>query len=38
VLTAEQQTRPRSVRLDDARWAKLQALGSEWLRAQIDAA
>lgn len=29
---------PRSVRLDDARWAKLKALGTDWLEQQIDAA
>jgi len=29
---------PRSVRLDDARWAKLKTLGTEWLEHQIDKA
>ena len=28
----------RSVRLDDARWAKYQTLGRGWLEAAIDAA
>lgn len=31
-------TKPRSIRLDDDRWAKLQALGREWLERQIDSA
>lgn len=30
--------RPRSVRLDDARWHKLQQLGREWLERAIDRA
>jgi hypothetical protein len=30
--------RPRTVRLDAARWAKYQTLGREWLEAAIDAA
>lgn len=30
--------RPRTVRLDDARWAKYQTLGRGWLEAAIDAA
>lgn len=34
----EARTKPRSVRLTDARWAKLQLLGSAWLAAQIDRA
>lgn len=29
-------TKPRSIRLDDERWAKLQALGREWLERQLD--
>lgn len=37
-LPPEQQTKPRSIRLDDARWAKLQALGRDWLERKIDAA
>jgi hypothetical protein len=34
----EEQRRPRSVRLNDARWAKLQRLGGEWLENAIDKA
>lgn len=34
----EDQTKPRSVRLTDARWEKLKRLGSEWLAKQIDKA
>ena len=30
--------RPRSVRLGDAHWAKLQTLGTEWLERAIDRA
>ena len=30
--------RPRSVRLGDGHWAKLQQLGTEWLERQIDRA
>lgn len=29
---------PRTVRLDDERWARLRALGTEWLERQIDRA
>ena len=31
-------TKARSIRLDDERWAKLQALGREWLEKAIDKA
>ena len=34
----QEAAKPRSVRLDDARWAKLKALGREWLERIIDAA
>ena len=34
----EEQTKPRSVRLNDARWEKLKRLGSEWLSKAIDKA
>jgi len=34
----EAPTKPRSIRLDDARWEKLQALGREWLEKAIDKA
>lgn len=27
---------PRTIRLDDARWAKLRTLGTAWLEQQID--
>ena len=37
-LPPEQQTKPRSVRLTDARWAKLKRLGSDWLSGAIDRA
>lgn len=37
-LPPEQRTKPRSVRLDDARWAKLQRLGRDWLERVIDKA
>lgn len=39
-LPAEQRSdvKPRSVRLDDARWSKLQRLGRQWLEAAIDRA
>lgn len=30
--------KPRSVRLSEDRWAKLKALGTEWLERQIDRA
>lgn len=30
--------KPRSVRLSEARWAKLKSLGTEWLERQIDKA
>lgn len=38
VLSDAEQTKPRSIRLDDARWSKLKALGREWLERQIDRA
>jgi len=37
-LAPEDATKPRSVRLDDARWAKLKGLGREWLERAIDRA
>ena len=37
-LPPEQQTKPRSVRLNDARWEKLKRLGSDWLAGAIDRA
>jgi hypothetical protein len=30
--------KPRSVRLDEARWEKLKRLGTDWLERQIDKA
>lgn len=29
-------TKPRTLRLDDARWAKLQGLGRGWLERAVD--
>jgi hypothetical protein len=40
-LPPEEQTKPRSVRLNDTRWDKLKALnsnGSDWLNRAIDKA
>lgn len=37
-LPPEEQTKPRSVRLTDARWEKLKRLKSEWLNKAIDKA
>jgi hypothetical protein len=37
-LAPEDATKPRSVRLTDARWEKLKRLGSDWLAKQIDKA
>lgn len=34
----EEQRKPRSVRLNDSRWAKLQRLGADWLESAIDRA
>lgn len=34
----DQQRKPRSVRLNDERWSKLQRLGAGWLEAAIDRA
>lgn len=34
----EDRANPRTVRLDDARWHKLQSLGRAWLERQIDRA
>jgi hypothetical protein len=31
-------TKPRSIRLNNARWEKLKRLGSEWLAKAIDKA
>lgn len=33
-----EQTKPRSVRLNNARWEKLQHLGRNWLEDKIDRA
>lgn len=35
-LSPENATQPRSMRLNDARWAKLQRLGRDWLERAID--
>jgi hypothetical protein len=37
-LAPEDATKPRSVRLNDARWEKLKRLGTDWLARQIDRA
>jgi hypothetical protein len=37
-LPPEEQRKPRSVRLNEARWAKLQELGTAWLEKAIDRA
>ena len=37
-LPPEEATKPRSVRLNDARWEKLKRLGADWLAKQIDKA
>lgn len=37
-LPADEKTHPRSIRMNDARWAKLQQLGREWLENAIDKA
>lgn len=34
----EERTKPRSVRLNDARWEKFKRLGTDWLEQQIDRA
>lgn len=35
-IPPEKKRKPRSMRLDDARWLKLQALGGAWLDKAID--
>lgn len=37
-LDAEEKTKSRSVRLNDARWEKLKRLGMAWLSRAIDRA
>ncbi len=37
-LPADEATKPRSVRLNDARLEKLKALGMDWLADRIDRA
>jgi hypothetical protein len=37
-LPPEDHTKPRSVRLNDARWLKLKRLGTGWLEKAIDRA
>lgn len=37
-LTDSERAKLRSIRLTDAHWAKLQLLGMDWLREQIDKA
>lgn len=38
VLSEADQTKPRSVRLNQQRWDKLKSLGTEWLEQAIDRA
>lgn len=38
VLSEADQTKPRSVRLNQQRWDKLKSLGTEWLERAIDRA
>lgn len=37
-LAPHEATKPRSVRLNDVRWAKLQRLGRAWLEQAVDQA
>lgn len=37
-LPPDEKTKPRSIRLNDERWDKLQRLGREWLERTIDRA
>lgn len=37
-LAPEDATKPRSVRLNDARWEKLKRLGRDWFERTIDRA
>ena len=37
-LTDSERAKLRSIRLTDAHWAKLQRLGMDWLRKQIEKA
>lgn len=37
-LAPEDATKPRSVRLNNVRWLKLQKLGRDWLELKIDQA
>jgi hypothetical protein len=37
VLTIDQQTRPRTICLNEAHWEKLKALGARWLERKLDA-
>jgi hypothetical protein len=38
ILAPEDATKPRSVRLNDTRWAKYRRLGRDWLEREIDGA
>jgi hypothetical protein len=35
-LTVDQRTKPRTIRLNDARWEKLKSLGAQWLEQKLD--
>lgn len=37
-LPPDEKTKPRSIRLNDERWDKLQRLGRDWLERAIDRA
>ena len=37
-LPADEKTKPRTIRLNDERWEKLQRLGRDWLEPAIDRA
>jgi hypothetical protein len=37
-LAPDDTTKPRSVRLNDARWSKLKRLGTAWLERAVDRA
>lgn len=35
-LSVDQRTKPRTIRLNDARWEKLKSLGAQWLEQKLD--
>jgi hypothetical protein len=36
VLGVDLRSKARTIQLNDARWAKLQALGTQWLERKLD--